>query len=55
MRDGKVMVLALGPESSVQELGQWLSHGPPSAQVAEVEESVEQADEWRHLPDFRTR
>ena len=54
MGDGKVMVLALGPESAVQELGQWLSHGPPSARVAEVEESVEPADKWQHLPDFRT-
>ena len=54
MHDGKVMVLALGPESAVQELGQWLSHGPPSARVAAVEETVEQADQWQHLPDFRT-
>ena len=54
MRDGNVMVLALGPESAVEELRQWLSHGPPSAQVAEVDESDEQSDKWQHLPDFRT-
>ena len=54
MRDGKVMVLALGPAAAVEELGQWLHRGPPSAQVAEVEEAAEQPDQWRHLPDFRT-
>lgn len=54
MRDGKVMVLALGSAAAVAELGQWLQSGPPSAQVAEVEEAAEQPDQWQHLPDFRT-
>ncbi len=54
MLDGKVSVLALGPVSAVEELGQWLHRGPPSAKVAEVEETAEQVDQWQHLPDFRT-
>ena len=52
--DGNVMVLALGPESAVDELGEWLRHGPSSAQVADVQQADEQLDEWQHLPDFRT-
>ncbi len=52
--DGNVMVLALGPESAVDELGEWLRHGPPSAQVSDVQQADEQLDEWQHLPDFRT-
>ncbi|MCY4477143.1 MAG: acylphosphatase [Gammaproteobacteria bacterium] len=54
MPDGNVMVVALGPESAVDELGEWLRHGPPSAQVADVQQADEQLDEWQHLPDFRT-
>ena len=52
--DGNVMVLALGPESKVDELGEWLREGPPSAKVAEVQQADEPADQWQHLPDFRT-
>ena len=54
MLDGKVMVIAIGPPHAVEELGQWLHRGPPSARVAEVEETAEQPDQWQHLPDFRT-
>lgn len=54
MPDGKVLVLALGAAAAVEELGQWLQSGPPSAQVAEVEETAEQPDKYKHLPDFRT-
>ena len=54
MRDGNVMVLALGPEKAVDELGEWLREGPPSARVAEVQVSEEQARDWGHLADFRT-
>ncbi len=54
MPDGNVMVLALGPESAVDELGEWLRHGPPSAQVADVQQTDQQMDDWKHLPDFRT-
>lgn len=48
------MVLALGPESAVEQLGQWLRKGPPSAQVTSVEEFVEEPGDWQHLADFRT-
>ena len=54
MRDGNVMVLALGPEEAVDELGEWLRGGPPSARVAEVQVSEEQPQDWAHLADFRT-
>ena len=54
MRDGKVMVLALGEASAVEQLGEWLREGPPSARVAEVQVSEEQAQDWNHLSDFRT-
>ena len=54
LRDGNVMVVALGPEAAVDELGEWLRDGPPSARVAEVEVSEEQPQDWGHLADFRT-
>ncbi len=54
MLDANVMVLALGPAAAVEELGQWLQSGPPSARVTEVKETAEQAEEYQHLPDFRT-
>ena len=54
MRDGKVMVLALGEASAVEQLGEWLRQGPPSARVAEVQVNEEQAQDWDHLSDFRT-
>lgn len=34
--DGRVEVLACGPESAVQQLCDWLSVGPPTARVIEV-------------------
>ena len=52
--NGNVMVLALGPESKVDELAEWLRDGPPSAQVTEVQQADEPLDQWQHLPDFRT-
>ena len=54
MRDGKVMVLALGPAEAVEKLGEWLRQGPPSARVAEVQVSEEPPQDWGHLSDFRT-
>ena len=54
MRDGKVLVIAIGPPAAVEALWQWLHEGPPSAQVSEVQRFVEELDSWRHLPDFRT-
>ena len=54
MADGKVSVLALGPESKVAELKAWLHDGPPSARVTEIEVLSEPPEQWQHLPDFRT-
>jgi len=52
--DGKVVVLALGGAQAVEQLGEWLRQGPPSARVDEVQVSEEQAQDWAHLADFRT-
>lgn len=54
MRDGNVLVIAIGQQAAVEELGRWLHDGPPSARVTDVEERAEPLDQWRHLPDFRT-
>lgn len=34
--DGRVEVLASGPAQAVDELEQWLQHGPPAASVEQV-------------------
>jgi len=54
MNDGTVMVLALGQAQAVEQLGEWLHQGPPSARVEQVQVSQEQAQDWAHLADFRT-
>ena len=54
MSDGKVAVVALGEAQAVEQLGEWLRQGPPSARVEEVQVSQEQAQDWAHLADFRT-
>jgi acylphosphatase len=36
LRDGRVEVLACGPEEAVGALCRWLSDGPPGARVSEV-------------------
>jgi len=36
LRDGRVEVLACGPEQAVSALCRWLSDGPPGARVNEV-------------------
>jgi acylphosphatase len=36
--DGSVEVAARGPAAAVEELHQWLHHGPKSARVAAVQE-----------------
>jgi acylphosphatase len=36
LRDGRVEVLACGPEEAVAALCHWLSDGPPGARVSEV-------------------
>jgi acylphosphatase len=35
--DGSVEVLACGPESAVEQLGEWLWVGPPAARVSQVD------------------
>lgn len=42
--DGRVEVLVAGAEESVQELAQWLQHGPPQARVDVVERENAVAD-----------
>ena len=42
--DGRVEVLAVGPDDAIQQLEQWLQHGPPSARVDRVERSSTEAD-----------
>jgi acylphosphatase len=39
--DGKVEVLAEGPEEKVRNLVTWCHHGPPSARVNRVRETEE--------------
>jgi len=39
--DGRVEVLAIGSDAAIVELAAWLEHGPPSADVTEVESSLE--------------
>jgi acylphosphatase len=43
-RDGKVEVVAEGPEEKVRELALWCRKGPPAARVSHVEETSEP---WR--------
>ena len=42
--DGRVEVLAVGADAAIQQLEQWLQHGPPSARVDHVERSSTEAD-----------
>jgi acylphosphatase len=42
--DGAVEVLAEGPEETVRALVSWCHHGPPSADVSRVHETLE---EWQ--------
>ncbi len=36
-RDGSVEVVAEGPQEALERLASWCDHGPPSAQVFQVE------------------
>ena len=40
-REGSVEVVAEGPEENVGKLVAWCHHGPPSARVTRVHETVE--------------
>jgi acylphosphatase len=42
--DGRVEVLAVGTDDAIQQLEQWLQHGPPSARVDHVERSSTEVD-----------
>jgi len=37
LADGRVEVLAEGPDAILDELAEWLQNGPPMARVSEVE------------------
>ncbi len=50
MADGRVEVVAEGPEDAVQRLVEWCRQGPPAARVSEVEERSEQP---QGLSDFQ--
>lgn len=53
LADGRVEVLACGPPDAVDELCQWLRHGPPSARVDALEFSDAECLE-RPPAGFRT-
>jgi acylphosphatase len=36
LSDGRVEVLACGPDAAVQQLCDWLAQGPPAAQVSSI-------------------
>lgn len=46
-RDGSVEVVACGPPESLDQLAEWLSHGPPMAKVARVEDTEASAADYR--------
>ncbi|MBI6546899.1 MAG: acylphosphatase [Cyanobacteria bacterium NC_groundwater_1444_Ag_S-0.65um_54_12] len=51
--DGRVEVLAQGPEESLKRLLAWLHEGPPLAHVEQVDASWELAS--KDLSDFQVR
>ena len=51
--DGRVEVLACGEDAKVKELIDWLSKGPPAAEVQSVD--VQDADAAQAPKDFSTR
>jgi acylphosphatase len=53
LADGRVEVLACGSPERVEELANWLQHGPPMARVDRVEISVEKIQDFAGLEDFR--
>lgn len=42
--DGSVEVVAEGPEDALIRLRDWCGHGPPSARVSQVDETVAPGD-----------
>ena len=55
--DGRVEVLAGGPDAAVLELCEWLRHGPPMARVSEVRIDEVPADDGEDElpPGFEVR
>jgi acylphosphatase len=43
--DGMVEIVAEGPAAAVQSLIDWCAHGPPSARVRDVQQTVIEAGE----------
>lgn len=52
LRDGRVEVLACGPDEALRALEAWLWEGPPAAQVTDVAVSFE---DYTALTGFDTR
>lgn len=50
--DGRVEVIAAGPDDALAELERWLQHGPPAAYVVRVDREM---IEDPHLDGFETR
>jgi acylphosphatase len=55
LSDGRVEVLACGPEEAVQELIEWLWLGPAAARVSEVRTEHAGLAPEAFPPDFTTR
>lgn len=53
LRDGRVKVVAEGPESDLQSLLEWCRQGPPSAHVTDI--SLEKHPAQGGFEDFRIR
>jgi acylphosphatase len=53
LSDGRVEVLASGPVKAVDDLARWLSHGPPLANVQNIERHAEDLAIAARLSDFR--
>jgi len=55
LADGRVEVLALGDQKAVDALIEWLWHGPPAAQVSDVQCTEVAIGELGEMPErFRT-
>jgi acylphosphatase len=52
LEDGRVEVLASGETNLIEQLQQWLAHGPEMAKVINVECHV---TEYQEFPDFSIR
>ena len=53
LRDGRVELVAEGPEEALEKLAAWCRRGPPAAQVDEVD--VRWLEATGEFPDFSIR